>query len=136
MKRRLETGTPIGLLAYDGEDAVGWCSVAPRETYARLERSRTMPRVDEAPTWTVLCFFVRRTHRGQGLTKALLKRGLTYARSEGAQVVEGFPFDTAGITSTHRGHSSVFEAAGFAREGKRWVWRSAKARRAKVRQAA
>src|SRR5262245_49606402 len=61
----LVTGqTPIGVLAYAGGEPVGWCSIAPRESYVKLARSRTMPRVSEAPTWTVLCFFVPRPWRG------------------------------------------------------------------------
>jgi GNAT superfamily N-acetyltransferase len=114
--------TPVGVLAYVGQEPVGWCSVAPRETYARLDRSRTMPRVTptETPTWTVLCFFVVRGHRGQGLPVALLRGAVDYARSRGAVVVEGYPFDSAGITSTHRGHSRVFRQAGFIADGSRW----------------
>lgn len=122
MLERVTNGTPIGVLAYDGGNPVGWCSAAPRESYARLDRSRTMPRMDDAPTWTVLCFFVRRTHRRIGTTLALLQGAIKYAQEGGAQVIEGYPFDTAAISSTHRGHSSLFEAAGFRREGKRWVW--------------
>ena len=54
MLKLVDAGTPIGLLACKGTEPVGWCSVAPRETYARLDRSRTMPRVtsSETPTWT------------------------------------------------------------------------------------
>lgn len=114
-------GTPIGVLAYAGERAVGWCSVAPRESYVRLQRSRTMPRVSDAPTWTVLCLFVLRAERGQQLTSTLLKGALRYARAEGAQCVEGYPHDTAGISSTHRGSSRAFAAAGFHQEGNRWA---------------
>src|SRR5439155_27003389 len=29
-------GTPVGVLAYLNGEPVGWCSVAPRETYAAL----------------------------------------------------------------------------------------------------
>lgn len=122
MRELVAKGTPIGVLAYDGGEPVGWCSVAPRESYVKLERSRTMPRVTpiEAPTWTILCFFVKRSHRGQGVTRALLRGAVEYARSRGAQIVEGYPFDTAGVSSTHRGHSSVFEAARFRQDGRRW----------------
>lgn len=121
MRKRVKGGTPVGVLAYDGPEPVGWCSVAPRESYAKLERSRTMPRVDDRDTWTVLCFFVKRDHREQGVTFALLKGAVKYAKAKGAEVVEGYPWDTAGVSSTHRGHSSVFERAGFRKEGKRWV---------------
>ena len=36
-------GTPIGVLAYEMGEAVGWCSVAPREAYDALERYRGLP---------------------------------------------------------------------------------------------
>jgi GNAT superfamily N-acetyltransferase len=123
MQRLVGEGTPIGVLAYDGDEPVGWCSIAPRETYVRLERSRTMPRVTPpaTSTWTILCFFVTRDRRGQGVKHALLEGAVAYAKERGARVIEGYPFDTAGISSTHRGHSLVFAAAGFEREGKRWL---------------
>jgi GNAT superfamily N-acetyltransferase len=114
--------TPIGVLAYAGDTAVGWCSVAPRESYVRLERSRTMPRSSPAPTWTVLCFFVQRAHRRSGVTRALLAGALEVARRQGAEVVEGYPHDTAGNSATHRGSSKVFRALGFERDGSRWFY--------------
>jgi hypothetical protein len=36
MHELVKAGMPIGILAYDGRDPVGWCSIAPRETYGRL----------------------------------------------------------------------------------------------------
>jgi GNAT superfamily N-acetyltransferase len=121
-RRLVGAATPIGVLAYVDGEPVGWCSIAPRESYVRLEKSRTMPRVTPpaTPTWTVLCFFVVRSRRGQGITGALLDGAVRYARQRGARVVEGYPFDSAGVSSTHRGHSSAFAAAGFRQDGKRW----------------
>jgi len=58
MERLVKAGTPVGILAYEGKQPVGWCCVAPRESYARLAQSRAMPRVSDAPTWTILCVFV------------------------------------------------------------------------------
>jgi len=122
MHRLVKNAIPIGVLAYDGDVPVGWCSIAPRETYAKLERSRTMPRATaaETPTWTVLCFFIPRPYRGGGVAHALLQGAISYARAQGAEVLEGYPFDSAGISSTHRGHSNVFKHAGFHRDGRRW----------------
>lgn len=117
----VQSGIPIGVLAFVDDEPVGWCSIAPRESYQKLERSRTMPRVHDVPTWTVLCFFVPRTHRGEGIAHALLAGAVRYARAEGAVEIEGYPFDTAGVSSTHRGHSSIFAAAGFTQQGRRWV---------------
>jgi GNAT superfamily N-acetyltransferase len=123
MHALVKGATPVGVLAYQRGEPIGWCSVAPRETYLKLERSKTMPRVTppDTSTWTILCFFVVRAHRAEGVTRALLEGAVAYARSRGARVVEGYPFDTAGVSSTHRGHSSVFEAGRFRREGKRWA---------------
>jgi GNAT superfamily N-acetyltransferase len=115
MRKLVDAGTPVGVLAYDGDEPIGWCSIAPRESYVKLRRSRTMPRVTapDTPTWVVLCFFVVRAWRKQRLAHELLKGAVAYARSQGAQVVEGYPFDSAGISATHQGHSSVFEALRF-----------------------
>src|SRR5258706_2523587 len=123
MRGLVSKALPIGVLAYDGADPVGWCSIAPRETYVKLGRSRMMARVTapETSTWVVLCFFVTRAARGKGATHALLRGAVSYARARGAKVVEAYPFDTAGISSTHRGHSSVFEAARFLQDGRRWA---------------
>jgi GNAT superfamily N-acetyltransferase len=121
-RRLVDAATPIGVLAYAGGEPVGWCSIAPRETYVRLESSRTMPRVTPpaTATWTILCFFIARSRRGQGIPRALLDGAVRYAQKHGARVVEGYPFDSAGVSSTHRGHSSAFAAAGFRQDGKRW----------------
>lgn len=123
----VDAGTPIGVLAYDGDEPIGWCSIAPRESYVKLERSRTMHRKTppQTPTWTVLCFFIARPHREQGVARALLEGAVAYARSQGAKVVEGYPYDTAGITATHRGHSRLFEAARFEQDegARRWSLR-------------
>ena len=108
MKGLVGAETPIGVLAYEGDEPVGWCSVAPRETYVRLQRSRTMPRVTprDTATWTILCFFVIRSRRGQGITRALLDGSV--ALREGTR------------RRTHQGHSSIYEAACFQRDGRRW----------------
>lgn len=120
MRGLVAQSTPIGVLAFAGKEPVGWCSVAPRESYVKLERSRTMPRMSDAPTWVVLCFFVTRAWRGGGVSRALLEGAVRYARGKGAKIIEGYPYDTAHISSTHRGHSRVFRAAGFERDGTRW----------------
>lgn len=122
--RSLAKRSPIGVLAYEDGEPVGWCSVAPRASYEKLERSRVMPRVGDAETWTILCFFVPRAHRGEGVAQALLAGAVEYARSEGAAEVEAYPYDAAGITATHMGRAALYSAAGFAPDvGRRWVLR-------------
>lgn len=124
----IKDGTPVGVLAFDGDEPAGWCSIAPRATYEKLARSRSMPVVDE-DVWSILCVFVRLSHRGKGITKRLIEGGVGYARRHGALVVEAYPWDTAGLSGTgpakHWGHSKVYAAIGFNRDGetRRWVRR-------------
>ena len=112
------SGPPPGLLAYAGDQAVGWVSVGPREAFPRLERSRTLKRLDERPTWSVNCFFIARPYRGQGLMLVLLQAAVDYARSQGAAVIEGYPAEPGedkrlGTMEGYVGIASVFRQAGF-----------------------
>lgn len=83
----------IGLMAFAGDEAVGWCAVAPREKYIRLQRSRVLQPVDELPVWSVSCFFMAKPYRRKGLSAKLLKATLMYAKREGAKIVEAYPIE-------------------------------------------
>jgi hypothetical protein len=64
-------GPPPGLLAFDGDRAVGWCQLTPRDDLPALDRSWRLKRVDDLPVWSLSCFYVRIGCRRQGVTKAL-----------------------------------------------------------------
>jgi molybdopterin converting factor subunit 1 len=117
LRRLVREGPPPGLIGYRDGQPVAWCALAPREAYPRLERSRTLARVDDRPVWSVVCFFVARSHRRQGLTVRLLREAVRYARARGARIVEGYPVEPAsGKTSdafAWWGLAGAFEAAGF-----------------------
>ena len=105
---------PVGILAYDEEEKpVGWCSVAPRETYAALERYRGLPRIDDAAVWSVVCFFVDRYVRRQRLTLSLLEAAVDYARDQNAKSVEGYPVAPGSPSYTYMGSPETFRRAGF-----------------------
>jgi GNAT superfamily N-acetyltransferase len=106
-------GNPVGLLAYRGPDPVGWCSVAPRETYRGLERYRALPRLDDQPVWSVVCFFIDRHARREGVTLGLLRAAVAYACSRGARIVEGYPVQPGPRLYTYMGSPSTFRKAGF-----------------------
>lgn len=83
----------IGIIAYYEEEAVGWCALAPREKYVRLQKSRALKPVDEQPVWSVSCFFISRSFRRKGLSVKLLKASLDYAKANGATIVEAYPVE-------------------------------------------
>ena len=112
----VEGGAVPGLIAYDGEAPVGWVALAPRDDYPRLDRSRNLARVDDAEVWSVSCFFVKRSHRGQGLTGRLLEAALDHVRENGGRLVEAYPVDPAGRAGdafVYTGLLSTFTRAGF-----------------------
>jgi GNAT superfamily N-acetyltransferase len=105
--------TPVGILAYADGEPVGWCSIAPRETYAALERYRGLPWIDDIPVWSVACFFVDRRLRRQGVTFGLLKAAVAYAKSQGGKIIEGYPMDPGSGLYTYMGSPATFIEAGF-----------------------
>jgi GNAT superfamily N-acetyltransferase len=107
-----------GVLVYVDHVPAGWCSVAPRESYRRLMNSRTIPFVDDVPTWSVVCFVVRAGHRRRGLMHALLAAAVEHATQHGAPAIEGYPVDVGpgeqvDVISGYVGTRRLFEAAGF-----------------------
>lgn len=112
-KARVEAGEPVGVLAFEDGEPIGWCSVAPRETYAALERYRNLPRVDDEPVWSVACFVVLAKARRRGLTEGLLRAATAYAHEAGARIVEGYPVDPGDRMHTWMGSPRTFERAGF-----------------------
>jgi GNAT superfamily N-acetyltransferase len=113
MNRRVLDGVPVGILAYHGEEPVAWCSIAPRETYRALGGDETKPDV-----WSLLCFFVRRSHRGRNLSARLIGEAVGYAGRNGARYVEAYPVDPESPSYRFMGFTGMFEKAGF-REVKR-----------------
>ena len=62
---------PPGVLAYDGDEPVGWAAVAPRSETS-FARNRKIPHVDDLPVWSLWCIRVRPGHRKQGISHALI----------------------------------------------------------------
>jgi len=117
MQSIVASGDVPGLLAYAGEQPVAWCSIAPREDFPSLERSRVLKRVDDQPVWSVVCFYIAKPYRGQGVSVQLLLAAVEYAGQHGARVVEGYPIepkkDSAPDIYAFTGMASAFRKAGF-----------------------
>ena len=108
--------TAPGLLAYEGDEPVGWIAVAPRSELARIVRSRTAPPVDDVPVWVIPCVTVAKAHRGRGLAVSLIRAAVTYAGEQGAPAVEAYPRadgERTGDDNVYFGTESMFRRAGF-----------------------
>lgn len=110
--------TAHGCLAWRDEEAVGWVSVGPRESFPYFERSRALAPLPAAHVWSVTCFFVRAGERGRGVASALLASAVELARVRGARIVEGYPIAVRGgaraaAAFAWTGVPALFERAGF-----------------------
>ncbi len=117
-------GKTSGLVAYLEGEPVGWCAVEPRSNYPRLPPARVAwakrgEDKDDERVWAVTCFVTRAGFRRRGITRALVRATVEFARERGARALEGYPMITEPgqeVTwgETHVGTRSIFEAAGFA----------------------
>jgi GNAT superfamily N-acetyltransferase len=122
LRRLAASDRPPGLLAFDGDLAVGWCELAPRAELAWLARTRYLQPPDDLPVWSIPCFFVRRTHRRRGVMGALIHAAADAAAAAGAPALEAYPVDTT--VPGHTGNLFPGVASAFARHGFRVVLRS------------
>jgi len=117
LKRFVDAGVVPGLLAYFDRRPVGWCSVAPREEFTRLERSRILKPVDDTPVWSVVCFFVDKDYRSRGVSRQLLAAAQQWAREQGGKVLEGYPVeptkDRVPPLFVYTGLAAAFKSTGF-----------------------
>jgi GNAT superfamily N-acetyltransferase len=117
--------TTSGLVAYLDHEPVGWCAVEPRVAYFGLMRNfkihwqgRSEDKADDT-VWSVTCFVVRAGYRRRGISYALARAAVDFARERGARALEGYPMlvqPGQDVTwgELHVGSRSIFEAAGFA----------------------
>jgi GNAT superfamily N-acetyltransferase len=115
--------TTSGLVAYIDGEPVGWCAVEPRTAYRRL-RNSPVPFTgrDEDPAddsvWAVTCFVTRAGFRRRGVSRALARATVAFARERGARALEGYPMLTdpgQDVTwgELNVGTRSIFAEAGF-----------------------
>ncbi|MER9966425.1 GNAT family N-acetyltransferase [Mesorhizobium sp. M0060] len=106
----IDAGTPVGIVAQIDGRTVGWCSVAPRETYRKLSRQQDD---HETGIWSIVCFFVPGALRGGGLASALLDAAIDHAFTKGARTIEAYPVDQASPSYSFMGFRDMFVARGF-----------------------
>jgi GNAT superfamily N-acetyltransferase len=115
VKRLMKDG-PLGVLAYDADEVVGWAAVAPRRE-TTFATNRKIPNVDDLDVWSVWCIRVRPGHRKGGISHHLLQGAVDFARDHGAPAIEGYPVDNRGkkvdLTMAYVGTRRLFEQAGF-----------------------
>jgi GNAT superfamily N-acetyltransferase len=139
-RKLVEDGEVHAVIAFRGEEPVGWCSFGPRRSYPRLERVRALRRDWPEDTWSILCFYIPTAWRRRGVARLLLKAATARAFKLGAREIEGYPVVTSDSTGmmpaafAWTGVPALFEAAGYKalhnQDGRRRVFVKAPARSA------
>ncbi len=118
----IETGERVGVVGSVDGVPVGWLGVGPRLGFPRLGRSRAAKLLegdDPARLWSIVCVYLAREYRHQGLLRVLINRAVDWAREEKADLIEAYPEDDRDPESGFDPHSfhgrvSTFETCGFA----------------------
>ncbi len=125
-----KAGETSGLVAYLDGEPVGWCAVEPRTAYPRLLLKTRVPwegraedKTDDS-VWAVTCFVTRTGFRRRGVSRALARAAVDFARERGARALEGYPMVTQPrekvtlLSELHVGSRGIFADAGFAEVGR------------------
>jgi GNAT superfamily N-acetyltransferase len=123
MRKIVKSGEIPGLLTYYKDEPVAWCSVAPREAFPVLDRSRVLKRIDDEPVWSIVCFYITRAYRRHGLMSHMIREAVKYCRSKRARIIEAYPVsprkkDMPDVFAWS-GIQSAFEKIGFREAARR-----------------
>jgi ribosomal protein S18 acetylase RimI-like enzyme len=118
LQAQAKSAEPPGLVAFDVDRAVGWVSLGPRTDFERIVRSRVIPKIDDRPVWSIVCFAVSESARGRGVARHLLDAAIEHARARGATALEAYPIRLPDGEPVHpdaafTGTLPMFERAGF-----------------------
>ena len=108
-------------LVFDGDLAVAWCQYGSPEELPRIYHLKEYNAgLVKAPDYRITCFFVGRGYRRRGVAAVALRGALDLIAQAGGGVVEAYPQDTQGKTTSgsflYNGTRGLFEKAGFSYE--------------------
>ena len=90
-RRLIKAGKVHAVLAFSGDEPVGWCCFGPKESFPRMKRIRALQHASPEDTWSIVCLYIPSRWRGQGVASALVRAATEEARKLGAKAVEGYP---------------------------------------------
>lgn len=118
MRALVASGEVPGIIAYEGEEPVAWCAIAPRAATPRFNASRVAAPAGDitAADWAITCFYIAPTHRHKRLMSALVAAAVKHARKNGAKRIDACPIEPRRKLMWGEGFvgiASVFRAASF-----------------------
>jgi GNAT superfamily N-acetyltransferase len=123
--RALEAGDPSarGLLALEGDVAVGWMKIAPLRVMDKLTSQRVyrrLPLADDEGVHVIGCLLVRPERRRRGVARALVAAADAHVLARGGRAILAFPRTSQARLHDEEawmGPARVFLEAGYATAG-------------------
>jgi GNAT superfamily N-acetyltransferase len=109
-----------GLLAVEGQKALGWMKLAPRSGVGKLTQLpvyRNLPLGEANGVYVIACLLVRPEHRRRGVARSLVVAAEEHVRAWGGRAIEAYPrHDEAPLHDEElwMGPEALFRESGYA----------------------
>jgi GNAT superfamily N-acetyltransferase len=107
----------LGVVAFDSNSPIAWCSASPKSKLPRLNTSRLFKnKVENKGGWSITCLYVHKDYRGRGMSGKLISAAADYAFGNGATNIEAYPIipkSKLPAVFAWVGFVKSFEQAGF-----------------------
>jgi GNAT superfamily N-acetyltransferase len=116
MKNLVRTKEPLGIIAFHGNLPIGWCSISPKVSLLKMRSSRMMQHTTSENTWSIVCLYIKKDFRKQGLSTLLIRKAAETAFRRHAEIVEAYPIVNTGKMPdafAWNGIASAYKKAGF-----------------------
>ena len=118
-KKLVESGKALGVLAFEEDEPVGWCSFGKRIDFPRLDRVKAYRREDTKGVWSINCFFIKAGYRGKGLGQLMAKTAVAAIKKRRGKIIEAYPTTLTKdgkqlpAAFSYTGPEVIFERLGF-----------------------
>ena len=114
MSESIRRGEVTALLAFDGDEPVGWCNYGETARLAGVMHRFGLAAANHPGVGSVACFVIAPRYRGHGVASKLLDAAIERLRVRGLRAVEAYPARSDDSEHTnYRGPLSMFVRAGF-----------------------
>lgn len=121
-KKLVTSGLAHGVLAFDGDTPIGWCSFGRREDFPRLATVKAYQRVEPAGStsiWSINCFYIAKGYRNIGLGPRLAEAAIKAIKRRKGKIIEAYPVPLTAngeklpAAFVWTGPESIFRKLGF-----------------------
>ena len=115
MSASIQHGKVTALLAFAGDQPVGWCNYGETTQLAGVMRRFKLEAAGQEGVGSVACFVIAAPYRGHGMAAKLLDAAIERLRARGMRTIEAYPSRGGDDSpqSNYRGPLSMYVRAGF-----------------------